>query len=73
MTIEPTDTIIRDRAGRDDELPIGGLGQEQLTRRLGEDRARGGVGEGGGGDFPERVLQTMEPRPYTISTLGMTK
>src|SRR2546426_4790600 len=44
-TLFPYTTLFRSRAGRDDELPIGGLRQEQLARRLCEGGSRGGRGQ----------------------------
>src|SRR3989442_10296457 len=62
---EATLRIVDDRAGRDDELPIGGLRQEQLARRLCEGGSRGGRGQRLGRQVPERFFQRPQspPRP----------
>ena len=40
---EPPLGVVRCGTGRDDELPVGRLGQQQLARGLGQHRARGGL------------------------------
>src|SRR5207245_7298408 len=56
---EATLRIIDDGAGRDDELPVGGLRQQQLARRLRQHPARGGGGQCFRRHVPEGVFQEI--------------
>ena len=60
---EPPLGIIGRGAGGDDELPVGGLGQQQLPGRLRQHRTRSRRREGVRRHIPERLLQRPEPLP----------
>src|SRR5688572_11314755 len=53
MTIEPTNRVVLDLAGRDDELPVRRLQQQHRPRRLRQDLVRTFVGERAWRERPE--------------------
>jgi hypothetical protein len=60
---EPPLGIVGRGAGGDDELPVGGLGQQELPCRLGQHRPGGRPGQRRGRGVPEALLQGPEPVP----------
>ena len=60
---EPPLAVVRRRAGRDDELPVGRLGQQQLARGLRQDRAGCRRRQRVGADVPEALPPAARAAP----------
>ena len=69
VAVEPAEGVVRHRAGGDDELPVGRLGQQRLARRLLRSTMRlSGSRRRARGHVPERLLERPEalPRPRRL-------